>query len=236
MYVLHPSLVKALDNTLLILLHALHPDSDPPIRHLPKPKDTLDNTQLRRRRIQARDRQPIIDDHPRADDGTPAIHTARDQRHLQQGGELVLIPNGRFGMHDPALVGEGHVRAGEDVVGDRLAEDFYAQDVCDSINHNQVSCVFGRCDRAKGESGVHFFGFPLQIRMHQRNVVIAANDISKRRQSLFYSLNLDGIRECVSEMLQFLIRRCGRDEEAFAVAGAPQLDTQVQVSDFVLCF
>ena len=33
-------------------------------------------------------------------------------------------------MDDAAAVGEGHVGAGEDVVGDGLAEDFDAEGVC----------------------------------------------------------------------------------------------------------
>ena len=36
-------------------------------------------------------------------------------------------------MHDAALVGEGHVGACEDVVGDGLAEDFDAEDVSDTV-------------------------------------------------------------------------------------------------------
>lgn len=44
-------------------------------------------------------------------------------------------------MHDAALIGEGHVGACEDVVGDGLAEDFDAEDVGDSGNVCQLSCL-----------------------------------------------------------------------------------------------
>ncbi len=35
-------------------------------------------------------------------------------------------------MYDAPLIAEGHVRACQEVVGDCLAEDFDAEDVCDS--------------------------------------------------------------------------------------------------------
>lgn len=48
-------------------------------------------------------------------------------------------------------------------------------------------------------------------------MIIAANDITQRRQALFYPLDLDVVREGIPQMLQFLVCcRCG-DEEAIAV-------------------
>ena len=35
-------------------------------------------------------------------------------------------------MYETALVGERHIGAHEDVVGDRLSEDFDTKDICDS--------------------------------------------------------------------------------------------------------
>lgn len=59
-------------------------------------------------------------------------------------------------MHDAALVGKGHVRTDEDIVGNGLAEDFDAEDV-----------------------GDYFFGFALEVRMDEGDVVVRYNYISE---------------------------------------------------------
>lgn len=97
-------------------------------------------------------------------------------------------------MDDTALVGEGHVGACQDVVGDGLAEDFDAQGV-----------------------GEDFFGFALQVRVHDCDVVVAADDVAERGQALFYPLDFDAVWERVAEVLQFLVCCCRGDEEALAV-------------------
>lgn len=43
--------------------------------------------------------------------------------------------------------------------------------------------------------------------MDQRNVVIARDDIPKSGQPLFDSLDLHGVREAVSDVLQLLVCR-----------------------------
>ena len=48
-----------------------------------------------------------------------------------------MVLDGGFGVHDAALVGEGHVGACEDVVGDGLAEDFDAEDIGDTVSLRQ---------------------------------------------------------------------------------------------------
>jgi hypothetical protein len=52
-------------------------------------------------------------------------------------------------MDDTTLVGQGHVRAYEDVVGDGLAEDFDSKDISD-----------------------YFFGFALEIGVDEGNMVV----------------------------------------------------------------
>jgi len=59
-------------------------------------------------------------------------------------------------VHDAALVGKGHVRTDEDIVGNGLAEDFDAEDV-----------------------GDYFFGFALEVRMDEGDVVVRYNYISE---------------------------------------------------------
>lgn len=102
----HPHLVEALHNTLLI-----NTRTSTTRRHLAQPENTLNNTQLRRRRIQTRHSQPVINDHAGANDGRAAVHGSSDEGDLQERRELVLVADGGFRVHEAALVGEGHVGA-----------------------------------------------------------------------------------------------------------------------------
>lgn len=185
-------LIKALHNTLLI--HT-RPSRSTTGRHLPQPKHTLNHTQLRRRRIQPRHSKPIINHHARPHNRRPPIHTPRHKRNLQKTRELILIPDRRLGMNDPALVRERHVRAGQDVVGDGLPEHLDAERV-----------------------GDYFFGFSLQVGVDQGHVVVAADYVAEGGESFFYSLDRDAVWQGVAEVLQFLVCcGCG-DEEAFSVS------------------
>ena len=120
-----PNLVETLHNT--VLIRFTH--SQPLGTHLTQSKHTFHNTQLGSRGIKTRNSQPVIHDHTSADDGATAVHTTGDEWHLEQGGEFVLVTDGGLGVNDTTLVGEGHVGACKDVVGDGLAEDFDAEDV-----------------------------------------------------------------------------------------------------------
>lgn len=53
--------------------------------------------------------------------------------------------------------------------------------------------------------------------MDQRHMVVTADDVSERRQSLLDPLDLDAVRNRVSQVLEFLVGGGGRDEETFAV-------------------
>lgn len=57
--------------------------------------------------------------------------------------------------------------------------------------------------------------------MHERDVIIAADDVAQRRQALLDTLYLDRVRERVAQVLQLLVRRRRGDEQAFAVAIYP---------------
>lgn len=59
-------------------------------------------------------------------------------------------------MYDAALVGESHVGADQDVVGDGLAEDVDAEDV-----------------------GDYFFGFALDVRVDEGDVVVADDYVAE---------------------------------------------------------
>jgi hypothetical protein len=63
----------------------------------------------------------------------------------------------------------------------------------------------------------HLFGLTLQIRVHDCDVVVAADDVAQCGQALFYALDFDFVRKRVAQVLQFLVCGCCGDEETFAV-------------------
>jgi hypothetical protein len=68
-------------------------------------------------------------------------------------------------MDDAALVAESHVGTDEDVIGDRLPENLDAEDI-----------------------GDYFFGFALEVGMHEGDVVVGYDYVSEGRETFFYSL------------------------------------------------
>lgn len=63
----------------------------------------------------------------------------------------------------------------------------------------------------------HLLGLTLQIGVHDCNVIVAANNVAKRGEALFYALDFDFGRKRVAQVLQFLVcGGCG-DEKTFAV-------------------
>jgi hypothetical protein len=76
---------------------------------------------------------------------------------LQQTTQLILILNARFWMDDPTLICDRRVTAHKDIVGDGLPENLDFEHVGDNL-----------------------FGFPIDIRMHESDVVVARDDISER--------------------------------------------------------
>jgi negative regulator of replication initiation len=101
-------------------------------------------------------------------------------------------------VHEAALVRQRHVAADEHVVGHRLAEDLDAEHVGDDL-----------------------LRLALQVRVDEGDVVVGDDDVAERREALLDALYADLVRQAVAEVLQFLVRRCRRDEEAFAVTSAP---------------
>ena len=104
-------------------------------------------------------------------------------------------------MDKTTLICDCTIRADEDVVRDRLAEDLDLQDVRDN-----------------------FFRLAINVWMHQRNMIVACNDVSKRREPFFNALEGNSVREGVPQVLQFLVRRRGRHEEPVAVARGETAD------------
>lgn len=85
-------------------------------------------------------------------------------------------------MHEAALIGEGHVGAGEDVVGDCLPEDLDAEDVGDD-----------------------FLAFALEVGVYEGDVVVGADDVAEGGEPLFYPLDLDAVGNGVAQVLEFLV-------------------------------
>ena len=100
----------------------------------------------------------------------------------------------RLGVYETALVRDRGIAAHEDVIGDRLAEDLDLEHVGDDLLRLAVD-----------------------VRVHERDVVVARDDVPERGQALLDALDGDGFGEGVAEVLELLIC-CGRgDEEAVAV-------------------
>lgn len=72
--------------------------------------------------------------------------------------------------------------------------------------------------RERVGSNVHLLCLTLQIGVDERNVVIAADNISERRQALFYALDFHRVRQRIAQVLQFLICCGGGHEETVAVS------------------
>jgi hypothetical protein len=76
---------------------------------------------------------------------------------LQQTTQLILILNARLWMDDPALICDRTIATHEDIVGDGLTENLDFKHI-----------------------GDYLFGFPIDIWMHEGDVVVACDDVSER--------------------------------------------------------
>jgi len=113
---------------------------------------------------------------------------------LQQTTQLILILNARLWMDNPTLICDGTITAHEDIIGDGLAENLDLEHV-----------------------GDYLFGFPIEIWMHESDVVVAGDNIPERGEALFYPLYGDRVREGVAEMLQFLIGGRGWHKQSVTI-------------------
>ena len=112
-----------------------------------------------------------------------------------------MILNASLGVHNTTGVAQAHVASRKHVVSNRLSEDLDTKHISNNL-----------------------LRLSLQIRVYERDVVVAANDISKRGQSLLNALDPDVVGDRVSEMLQFLIGGRGGDQQPLAVSGRQAAD------------
>jgi hypothetical protein len=103
-------------------------------------------------------------------------------------------------VYHAALIREDRIRPDERVAGDRLPEDLDAEGVGDDVLRLAVD-----------------------VRVHERDVVVAGDDVAEGREPLFDAPHLDGVREGVAEVLQLLVGRRRRNEQAGGGAGARKL-------------
>jgi hypothetical protein len=104
-------------------------------------------------------------------------------------------------MDKATLICDCTIRADEDVVRERLAEDLDLEDVRDD-----------------------FLRLAVNVRVHQRDVVVAGDHIPERREPLLDALEGNGVREGVAQVLQLLVRRRRGDEQPVAVARGETAD------------
>lgn len=132
------------------------------LRRVTESEHALDDRQLRAGRVQAAERAPVVDHHPRCDDLAAPVHRARlnrksvtkitmrlvpsssrdggthHQGHLQQRRQLVLIFYRRLRVDEASLVAERAVRADEDLLRYRLTENLHLQRV-----RQDLLCLLG---------------------------------------------------------------------------------------------
>lgn len=100
-------------------------------------------------------------------------------------------------MHEAALVGERRVAADERIAGDGLAEDLDAERVGDDLLRLAV-----------------------EVRVHERHVVVRDDAVAERREPLVDALHHDGVGQRVADVLQLLVgRRVGQQQPALVADG-----------------
>lgn len=98
-------------------------------------------------------------------------------------------------MHECTLVGENAVRSDEDVICDSLAEDLNLEYIRDNL-----------------------FRLAVDIWVYECDIVVARDYISQGAETFLDTLDGDGIREGVAQVLELLVGRRRWDEQAMPVA------------------
>lgn len=115
--------------------------------------------------------------------------------NLQQRTQLILILNTSLGMNQRSLIRDPTITPHEHIIRHSLSKHLDLQHVCDD-----------------------FFRFAINVRVHERDVVVAGDDVAEGGESFFDSLERDGGGEGVSEVLEFLICRRGRYEQSMSIS------------------
>lgn len=116
----------------------------------------LDNTQLSGSGIKTSNRQPVIHNHSSTNNTRTPVDGTGNEWHLEERGQLVLVLDRGLWVNDSSLVGESHVGADENIVGDGLAENLDTKHVGDDL-----------------------LGFAFDIWVHEGDVVVADDDVAE---------------------------------------------------------
>jgi hypothetical protein len=104
-------------------------------------------------------------------------------------------------MDKASLIRDRAVRANKDILGDSLTEDLHLEDICD-----------------------YLLRLAVDVGVHERDVVVARDNVAERGEAFFDTLKRDGVWESIAEMLQLLVRRRRRHEEPMSVASGETAD------------
>jgi hypothetical protein len=104
-------------------------------------------------------------------------------------------------VDEGALIADGAIAPDEDVIGDGLTEDLDLEDVGDDL-----------------------LGLAIEVRVDEGDVVVAGDDVAQRGETFLDALDGDAVGEAVAEVLEFLVGRRGRNEEAMSIAGGEASD------------
>jgi hypothetical protein len=104
-------------------------------------------------------------------------------------------------MDESTLVCNRAVRADKDVLGDSLTEHLDLEDIRD-----------------------YLLRLAVDVGVHERDVVVARDNVAERGEAFFDTLKRDSVWEGVAEVLQLLVCRRRRHEEPMAVASGETAD------------
>ena len=154
-------------------------------------EDTLHHRYFCSSSVESTKGNPIICHHPSTQHIGTAVDGSSDERHLQQTGKFLNILNGGTRVHHASLIGKLAVRAHQRLPSDSLSKDFHSQNIRN-----------------------HVFRLSINIRMHQRHVIVGGYDIPERRQALFNALHDDAVGKRIAQVLEFQVRRGVGNEQS----------------------
>lgn len=109
-------------------------------------------------------------------------------------------------MHESTLVGDGAIASNQHIIRNSLSENFDFEDIGDDL-----------------------FCFPIDVGMHESNVVVTCDDVSEGREALFHPLDGDSVRKRISQMLELLVGCCRWHEKAMSVAYPTAFQRSIQI-------
>lgn len=98
-------------------------------------------------------------------------------------------------MHQRSLITNPAITPHQDIIGDRLTEHLHLQNISNNL-----------------------LRLPVNIGVHERDVIVAGDDVAQGGETLFDSLEGDGGGQGVAEMLKLLVGGGRGDEKAVAVS------------------